>query len=87
MHYFRLLRNFSSASFSVKCTPVDRKTKNKKIERNIERDKEVNEELTKQDWTILRFWGKDIEKNLLSCVLQIESEIKNLKMEMGNPWR
>ena len=55
---------------------------NKKIERNIERDKEVNEELTKQDWTILRFWGKDIEKNLLSCVLQIESEIKNLKMDL-----
>lgn len=55
---------------------------NKKIERNIERDKEVNEELTKQDWTILRFWGKDIERNLLSCVLQIESEIKNLKMDL-----
>lgn len=55
---------------------------NKKIERNIERDKEVNEELTKQGWTILRFWGKDIEKNLLSCVLQIESEIKNLKMDL-----
>lgn len=55
---------------------------NKKIERNIERDKEVNEELTKQGWTILRFWGKDIEKNLLSCVLKIESEIKNLKMDL-----
>ena len=55
---------------------------NKKIERNIERDKEVNEELTKKGWTILRFWGKDIEKNLLSCVLKIESEIKNLKMDL-----
>ena len=55
---------------------------NKKIERNIERDKEVNEELTKQGWTILRFWGKDIEKNLLYCVLKIESEIKNLKMDL-----
>lgn len=55
---------------------------NKKIERNIQRDKEVNEELTKQGWTILRFWGKEIEKNLLTCVLQIESEIKNLKMDL-----
>lgn len=54
----------------------------KKIERNIERDKEVNEELTKQGWTILRFWCKDIEKNLLTCVLQIEREIKNLKMDL-----
>jgi len=53
-----------------------------KIERNIERDKEVNEELTKQGWTILRFWAKDIEKNLLTCVLQIESEIKKLEMDL-----
>ncbi|MEG0760748.1 very short patch repair endonuclease [Chryseobacterium sp.] len=36
---------------------------NKKIERNIE----VNEELTKQGWSILRFWGKEIEKDLLNC--------------------
>ncbi len=55
---------------------------NKKIERNIARDKEVNEELTKQGWSILRFWSNDINKNLLTCVLQIESEIKNLKMNL-----
>lgn len=53
-----------------------------KIERNIERDKEVNEELRKQGWTILRFWAKDIEKNLLTCVLQIESEIKKIEMDL-----
>lgn len=55
---------------------------NKKIERNIQRDKEVNEELTKQGWTILRFWGKDIEKNLLSCTLKIETIINDLKMDL-----
>lgn len=54
----------------------------KKIERNIERDKEVNAELEKQGWTILRFWGKDIEKNVLNCVTQIESEINDLKMNL-----
>ena len=43
---------------------------NKKITRNIERDKEVNENLEKQGWTILRFWAKDIEKNLLTCILK-----------------
>ena len=53
-----------------------------KIERNIERDKKVNEELTKQGWTILRFWSKDIEKNLLTCILQIESEIKKIEMDL-----
>lgn len=50
-----------------------------KIERNIERDKEVNEELKKQGWVILRFWAKDIENNLLSCIEQIENEIRILK--------
>lgn len=34
-----------------------------KIERNMERDKEVTEELQKQGWTVLRFWGKEIKKN------------------------
>ncbi len=53
----------------------------KKIDRNIDRDIEVNEELTKQGWSILQFWGKEIENNLLHCVLQIEGEIKNLKMD------
>lgn len=52
----------------------------KKIEGNIDPDNEVNEELKKQGWTILRFWSKEIEKNLLSCVLKIENEIKALKM-------
>lgn len=48
----------------------------KKIQRNIERDKEVNEQLTKEGWTILRFWGKDIEKNLLLCTNKFEQTIK-----------
>ena len=48
----------------------------KKIERNIGRDKEVNEELKKQGWIILRFWSKEIEKSLLSCILKIENEIR-----------
>lgn len=50
-----------------------------KIERNIERDKEVNEELLKNGWTILRFWGKEIEKDLLSCLNIIEEKIENAK--------
>lgn len=55
---------------------------NNKIERNIQRDIEVNKELTKQGWTILRFWDKEIEKDLLNCVLQIERAIKELKMDL-----
>ena len=52
-----------------------------KIERNIQRDIEVNEELERQGWKVLRFWGNDIEKNLLSCILKIEDTIKQEKME------
>lgn len=44
----------------------------KKIERNIQRDKQVNQLLTNSGWKVLRFWGKDIENNLLSCVEKFE---------------
>ena len=42
----------------------------KKIERNIERDKEVNER-SPEGWTVIRFWGKDIKKNLEQCVEKV----------------
>lgn len=47
-----------------------------KIERNVERDKEVNERLTAEGWTVLRFWEKEIEKHLTECADQIENVIK-----------
>lgn len=33
-----------------------------KIERNMERDREVNEKLASEGWTVLRFWGTEIKK-------------------------
>lgn len=54
----------------------------KKIERNIQRDKVVNEHLLGEGWQVLRFWGNDIEKNLLSCILRIENEIRSLKLSL-----
>ena len=38
-----------------------------KIERNMQRDIEVTEELQKQGWKVLRFWGNEIKKNVSSC--------------------
>ena len=38
-----------------------------KIERNIARDKEVNEKLRDQGWLVLRFWGKEIKKDPSAC--------------------
>jgi len=46
-----------------------------KIERNIERDKEVNEKLSGEGWRILRFWGKDITENLDKCIRKIQKTI------------
>ncbi len=54
----------------------------KKIENNIQRDNVVNEELKKQGWTVLRFWGGDIKKHLLSCILKIEVVLKQAKMDL-----
>lgn len=48
----------------------------KKIERNIERDKEVNDYLVKAGWQVLRFWGHNIETELSNCVQKIENTIK-----------
>lgn len=53
----------------------------KKIERNIQRDKEVNEQLLKDGWKVLRFWGKDIEKNIDFCILKITNEVKKRRNE------
>lgn len=39
----------------------------KKIERNIEKDIEVNEQLLAQGWIVIRFWGKDIMKDVDKC--------------------
>lgn len=39
-----------------------------KIERNIQRDQEVNEELKEMDYTIFRFWSNEIKTNLDKCV-------------------
>ncbi len=50
----------------------------KKIERNIQRDKEVNKELLKNGWKVIRFWGKEIEKDLVNCVDKIEREINEV---------
>lgn len=51
-----------------------------KIERNMQRDAEVNEKLLSEGWTVLRFWGKDIKKNLQDCADRIERAVK----ENGN---
>lgn len=39
-----------------------------KIERNMERDKSADAELNGLGWTVLRFWSRDVVKDVDSCV-------------------
>lgn len=46
-----------------------------KITRNMERDAEVNRELYGAGWTVLRFWGKDIERHLDECIKVVDETV------------
>ena len=46
-----------------------------KIERNMARDNEVNDYLEAHGWRVLRFWGKEIQKNAAKCADLIEEEV------------
>lgn len=47
-----------------------------KIERNIQRDLEVNQILEDQGWIVLRFWGKEIQKDISGCADRIEKVVR-----------
>lgn len=47
-----------------------------KIESNMKRDRLVNRELVENGWKVLRFWSKEIRKNLATCISQIEEELR-----------
>ncbi|MDY6867688.1 MAG: very short patch repair endonuclease [Thermotogota bacterium] len=43
----------------------------KKIQRNKDRDKQVNELLSKKGWNVIRIWDCDIYHNLSGCLNEI----------------
>jgi DNA mismatch endonuclease (patch repair protein) len=48
-----------------------------KIERNIMRDDAVNAVLEYEGWTVLRFWGDDIEKDVRGCADAVEAALRD----------
>lgn len=44
----------------------------KKLARNVERDKDVIDALTEEGWLVLRFWESDIKRDLEGVVKKIE---------------
>lgn len=45
-----------------------------KIEKNIQRDQEVNEKLRTEGWAVFRFWGREIKKDASGCADIIQRE-------------
>jgi DNA mismatch endonuclease (patch repair protein) len=43
------------------------------------RDQQVTAELLKNNWKVLRFWGKEIEKNIDFCIGKIIKAIEERK--------
>lgn len=54
-----------------------------KIEENMERDSRVDKELEYLGWTVIHFWGKDIQKHLDECVRTVEEIIFEKKIKEG----
>lgn len=54
----------------------------KKINRNRQRDEEISKQLLCLGWTVIRFWGKDILKDVDGCVRVIEEAIFDKFMEV-----
>ncbi|MDR1881538.1 MAG: very short patch repair endonuclease [Prevotella sp.] len=51
----------------------------KKIRRNVERDKKVKEYYKNNGWTILRFFTSETNKNLNECIIKTVETINQLK--------
>lgn len=56
----------------------------KKIRRNMERDREVDQALRALDWLVLRFWDIEINKHLEECVNTVKEAVAEQKMEMND---
>jgi len=48
----------------------------KKITRNMQRDKEVNQKLKEMGWKVLRFWEHEINNDLSKCIKKIELRMR-----------
>lgn len=53
-----------------------------KISRNIQRDSEVDKELLYRGWTVIRFWGNDIKKNIDECIQVVDEVVFEQKMSL-----
>lgn len=77
---------FHGKDFDTKKKPVNNaEFWEKKISRNIERDKEVNTFLKSTGWTVIRFWSLEVKTNLDSCVAIIKEAIEKAAADSPGP--
>ncbi|NAY91574.1 DNA mismatch endonuclease Vsr [Muricauda sp. JGD-17] len=50
-----------------------------KIERNMQRDGEVNIELNRMGYTVFRFWESEVKKNLDSCLNKVLEHLDEIR--------
>lgn len=58
----------------------------KKIERNMARDNEVDRQLNDLGWTVIRFWGNEIKKHPEFCLKAVEECIMEKKVAAYEVW-
>lgn len=58
----------------------------KKITRNMERDREVTATLNGLGWKVLRFWGRDIIKNLDDCIIAVDEAVEDIMIGQDSTW-
>lgn len=52
-----------------------------KIERNIQRDQEVNLALNEMGYTVFRFWESEVKKNLDACMQKVLESLKRYSID------
>lgn len=51
-----------------------------KIERNMQRDREVNKALERKGYTVFRFWDREIKKNLEECLTKVLHHLQSIQI-------
>lgn len=52
-----------------------------KIERNMQRDRYVSEQLTDKGYAVMRFWEHEVKTNLTACVNQVLLYIESARID------
>jgi len=56
-----------------------------KIERNIQRDEEVNLALNEMGYKVFRYWETDVKKNLDTCLQEVLIHLEEVKAAFSQP--